>query len=166
MALRPLDYLHDPRLNKGTGFTAAERDALGLRGLLPPRVLTQQEQVVRVLENFRQKTSAIEQYIYLASLQDRNEHLFYRTVADHLEEMLPVIYTPTVGEACTKFGHIFRRTRGLYVTAEDRGRVASMLRAWPERRVGILVVTDGERILGLGDLGANGMGIPIGKLSL
>jgi len=166
MTLRPLDYLHDPRLNKGTGFTEAERDALGLRGLLPPRVLTQQEQVVRVLENFRQKTSPIEQYIYLASLQDRNEHLFYRIVADHLEEMMPVIYTPTVGEACTRFGHIFRRSRGLYVSVADRGRVASILRAWPERKVGILVVTDGERILGLGDLGANGMGIPIGKLAL
>ena len=166
MPLRPIDYLHDPRLNKGTAFTAAERDALGLHGLLPPRVLTQQEQMARVLESFRQKTSAIEQYIYLVSLQDRNEHLFYRTVVEHLEEMMPVIYTPTVGEACTKFAHIFRRPRGLYVTIEDRGRVASILRTWPERKVGIIVVTDGERILGLGDLGANGMGIPIGKLSL
>jgi len=166
MSLRPIDYLHDPRLNKGTAFTAAERDALGLHGLLPPRVLTQQEQMARVLESFRQKTSAIEQYIYLVSLHDRNEHLFYRAVVEHLEEMLPVIYTPTVGEACTRFAHIFRRPRGLYVTVDDRGRVASILRAWPERKVGILVVTDGERILGLGDLGANGMGIPIGKLAL
>jgi len=166
MPLRPIDYLHEPRLNKGTGFTIAERDALGLHGLLPPRVLTQAEQEARVLETFRHKTSALEQYIYLASLLDRNEHLFYRTVTDHIEEMMPVIYTPTVGEACIRFAHIFRRPRGLYVTIEDRGRVAAILRNWPNRTVGMIVVTDGERILGLGDLGANGMGIPIGKLSL
>ncbi|MDO8349372.1 MAG: NAD-dependent malic enzyme, partial [Planctomycetota bacterium] len=118
------------------------------------------------LETLRHKASTIEQYIYLASLQDRNEHLFYRTVTDHIEELMPIIYTPTVGEACTRFAHIFRRSRGLYVTANDRGRIASILRNWPERRVAMLVVTDGERILGLGDLGTNGMGIPIGKLSL
>jgi malate dehydrogenase (oxaloacetate-decarboxylating)(NADP+) len=161
-----LDYLHDPRLNKGTGFTDAEREALGLRGLLPPRVTTQAEQAARVLENFRRKGSRLEQYIYLISLMDRNEHLFNRVVMDHIEEMLPIIYTPTVGEACLRFGHIFRRARGLYVTAADRGRVARILRNWPEPQVGIIVVTDGERVLGLGDLGANGMGIPIGKLSL
>lgn len=162
----PLDYLHDPRLNKGTGFTDAERDALGLRGLLPPKVTTQAEQEARVLENFRRKGSRLEQYIYLISLMDRNEHLYNRVVMEHIEEMLPIIYTPTVGEACLRFGHIFRRARGLYVTAADRGRVASILRNWPEAQVGIIVVTDGERVLGLGDLGANGMGIPIGKLSL
>lgn len=161
-----LEYLHDPRLNKGTGFTEAERDRLGLRGLLPPRVLSQAEQHERVLENFRQKSSALEQYIYLISLQDRNEHLFYHMVMAHIEEMLPVLYTPTVGEACVRFGHIFRRPRGLYVTARDRGRVREVLRNWPGREVRMIVVTDGERILGLGDLGANGMGIPIGKLSL
>ena len=160
------DYLHDPRLNKGTGFTEAEREALGLRGLLPPRVLTQSDQMARVLENFRRTQRPIDQYIFLSSLQDRNEHLFYRTVMDHIEELMPVIYTPTVGEACLEFAHIFRRPRGLYVTANDRGRVAAILRHWPERQVGIIVVTDGERILGLGDLGANGMGIPIGKLAL
>jgi malate dehydrogenase (oxaloacetate-decarboxylating)(NADP+) len=166
MSLSAFDYLHDPQRNKGTGFTDAERDALGLRGLLPPRVSTQVEQQARILENFRQKSSALEQYIYLISLMDRNEHLFYRTVMEHVEEMMPIIYTPTVGEACVKFGHIFRRPRGLYVTDLDRGRVKRILENWPERNIGMIVVTDGERILGLGDLGANGMGIPIGKLSL
>ena len=160
------ELLQDPRLNKGTGFTPEERDQLGLRGLVPPRFTTQAEQQARVLENFRKKTAALEKYIYLISLQDRNEHLFYRTVMDHVEEMMPIIYTPTVGEACTSFSHIFRRPRGLYVTAEDRGRVREVLRNWPTSDVAMIVVTDGERILGLGDLGANGMGIPIGKLSL
>jgi malate dehydrogenase (oxaloacetate-decarboxylating)(NADP+) len=158
--------LFDPRLNKGTAFTAAEREALGLRGLLPPRILTLGEQVERILRNFRGKPSALEQYIYLIGLQDRNETLFYRTVVDNLESMLPVIYTPTVGEACKTFGHVFRRPRGLYLTIEDRGRVKDILRNWPEPGVRVIVVTDGERILGLGDVGANGMGIPIGKLSL
>ncbi len=166
MVLRPIDYLHDPRLNKGTAFTAAERDALGLRGLLPPRVLTQQQQQTRILESLRRKDSPLEQYIYLASLLDRNEHLFYRVLMEHVEEVMPIVYTPTVGEACQRFAHIFRRARGLYVTADDRGRIAEVLRNWTQRDVGMIVVTDGERILGLGDLGANGMGIPIGKLSL
>ena len=163
---RGTDLLNDPRRNKGTAFTEAERDSLGLRGLLPPRALTQAEQEIRVLENFREKSSPIEKYVYLISLQDRNEHLFYRVVTGHVEEMLPIIYTPTVGEACIKFSHLFRRHRGLYITARDRGRVKEILKNWPEREVGMIVVTDGERILGLGDLGANGMGIPIGKLSL
>ena len=163
---RGMEILNDPRLNKGTAFTEAERDALGLRGLLPPRVATQSEQEARVLENLRQKPSPIEKYVYLISLQDRNEHLFYHTVTSHVEEMMPIIYTPTVGEACVRFGHLFRRSRGLYICARDRGRVKEILRNWRAREVGMIVVTDGERILGLGDLGANGMGIPIGKLSL
>jgi malate dehydrogenase (oxaloacetate-decarboxylating)(NADP+) len=162
----PASLLHDPRLNKGTAFTEAERDALGLRGLLPPRILTLEEQEERILRNFHGQHRPLDRYIYLAGLQDRNETLFYRVVVDHLETMMPVIYTPTVGEACRTFGHIFRRPRGLYVTAEDRGRVADILRNWPEPEVRVIVVTDGERILGLGDVGANGMGIPIGKLAL
>jgi malate dehydrogenase (oxaloacetate-decarboxylating)(NADP+) len=166
MAPSAADYLHDPRLNKGTAFTAAERDALGLHGMLPPRVLTQDQQMVRVLESLRRKDSPLEKYIYLAALVDRNEHLFYRLLIEHVEEIMPIVYTPTVGEACQRFAHIFRRARGLYVTAEDQGRIAQVLRHWPVRDIGMIVVTDGERILGLGDLGANGMGIPIGKLAL
>jgi malate dehydrogenase (oxaloacetate-decarboxylating)(NADP+) len=158
--------LRDPFLNKGTAFTAAERLALGLRGLLPPHVNTQAEQVQRVLENFRSKPSALEQYIDLAALHDRNETLFFRVLADHLEEMLPIVYTPTVGLAAQRYAHIYQRPRGLFVSAADRGHVAEALANWPERDVKMIVVTDGERILGLGDLGADGMVIPIGKLSL
>ena len=161
-----IELLHDPMLNKGTGFTETERDALHLRGLLPPRVFTLAEQQERIMENFEGKESDLERYIYLVALQDRNETLFYRTLVDHIERMLPIIYTPTVGAACQLFGHIFRRPRGLYISAEDRGRVAQLLRNWPVPDVRVIVVTDGERILGLGDLGAHGMGIPIGKLSL
>lgn len=163
---RGVKLLHDPVRNKGTAFTEAERDLLGLRGLLPPRVHTQEQQVIRVLENLRSKTSDLERYIYLVSLQDRNETLFYRVVVDHLKEMMPLIYTPTVGLACQTYGHIYRRPRGLFLSADDRGRFSQVLRNWPHPDVRIIVVTDGQRILGLGDLGADGMGIPIGKLSL
>ncbi len=163
---RGLSLLREPTLNKGTAFSAAERDALGLRGLLPPHICTQEEQEKRVLENFRRKTSDLEKYINLNALHDRNEALFFRLVIDHPDEMLPIIYTPTVGLACQQFGHIFQRPRGLFVSAGDRGRIASVLRNWPYQDVRIIVVTDGERILGLGDLGANGMGIPVGKLSI
>jgi len=163
---RGTTLLQDPTLNKGTAFTAAERDALGLRGLLPPHISTPAEQVKRVLENFRRKSSDLERYINLAALHDRNETLFYRVVVDNPDEMMPIIYTPTVGLACQQFGHIFQRPRGLFISHQDRGKIRDMLRNWPHQDVRIIVVTDGERILGLGDLGANGMGIPVGKLSL
>jgi malate dehydrogenase (oxaloacetate-decarboxylating)(NADP+) len=161
-----LDWLHNPVFNKGTAFTDAEREALGLRGLLPPHVQTMTEQVQRVMANFRSKTSDLERYIQIVGLQDRNETLFYRVVMEHLEEMMPIIYTPTVGKACQEFGHIFRRSRGMYVSLNDRGHIEKILKNWPTHDVKVIVATDGERILGLGDLGASGMGIPIGKLSL
>jgi len=163
---RGVKLLHNPVRNKGTAFSERERDALGLRGLLPPRVHTQDEQVSQTLETFRNKPTDLERYIYLAGLQDRNERLFYRVVMDHVEEMMPIIYTPTVGKACLEYGHIFRRSRGLYVCLDDRGRIADVLRNWPHHNVRMIVVTDGERILGLGDLGCAGMGIPVGKLAL
>jgi len=163
---RGIHYLHDPALNKGTAFTEAERDALGLRGLLPPGVQTLEEQVMRVMGNYRLKTSDLEKYIFLVALQDRNQTLFYRVIMDHLEEMMPIIYTPTVGLACQEYVHIYRRPRGVFIAAKNRGRFSEILGNWPDRDVHIIVVTDGERILGLGDLGVAGMGIPTGKLSL
>jgi malate dehydrogenase (oxaloacetate-decarboxylating)(NADP+) len=158
--------LADPLLNKGTAFTNRERDVLGLRGLLPPRVFTIEEQVQRTLGAVRRKQDAIEKYIYLTNLQNRNEVLFYRLVLEHIEEMVPLIYTPTVGQACLEYGSIYRRPRGLFISLRERGRIAELLRQWPHEGVRLIVVTDGERILGLGDLGALGMGIPVGKLSL
>ena len=163
---RGVKILHDPVRNKGTAYTEAERDFLRLRGLLPPRVHTPAEQELRVLGNVRAKANDLERYLYLVSLQDRNETLFYRVVMNHIEEMMPLIYTPTVGKACQEFQHIFRRPRGFYVSLQDRGHIREMFDNWPHKNVRIIVVTDGERILGLGDLGADGMGIPIGKLAL
>jgi malate dehydrogenase (oxaloacetate-decarboxylating)(NADP+) len=163
---RGADLLRDPALNKGTAFTAAEREALGLRGLLPPSICTMEEQIVRVLENLRRKESPLEKYIFLRALQGRNETLFYRVLGEHLEELMPVVYTPTVGEACQSYGHIFREAGGVYVSRHDKGSIARVLRNWAAADVRAIVVTDGERILGLGDLGANGMGIPCGKLAL
>ena len=161
-----VDLIHNPVLNKGTAFTKEERRALGLRGLLPARICDQDEQICRVMENFRNKTSDIEKYIYLIALLDRNETLFYRVVQDHIQEMMPIIYTPVVGKACQEYGHIYRRAHGMFITLEHKGAIRDVLRNWPEPDVRVIVVTDGERILGLGDLGANGMGIPVGKLSL
>ena len=158
--------LQDPALNKGTAFTEAERDRLHLRGLLPPHVSSQEQQLGRVLDNFRRKSSDLEKYINLRALHDRNEALFFRLLIEHPDEMTPIVYTPTVGLACQKYTHIFQRPRGIFISAADRGRVAEVLGNWPRRDVAIIVVSDGERILGLGDLGANGMGIPVGKLSL
>src|SRR6478752_9783644 len=162
---RGMALLRDPLLNKGTAFTEAERDTLGLRGLLPAHVLALDEQVARTMTNLRDLPSDLEKYVALNSLHDRNEALFFRVVCDNIDEIQPLIYTPTVGLACQRFGLIFQRPRGLFISAKDRGRIAEILSNWPYRTK-LIVVTDGERILGLGDLGANGMGIPVGKLSL
>jgi malate dehydrogenase (oxaloacetate-decarboxylating)(NADP+) len=162
----PLEVLHDPYLNKGTAFTEEERRRLGLLGLLPPHVCSISEQCSRILENLRRAPDGLSKYIMLTSLQDRNQTLFYRVVIDNIEETMPIIYTPVVGQACQVYGHIFQRPKGVYLSREYRGQFKDILRNWPERDVRVIVVTDGERILGLGDLGANGMGIPVGKLSL
>ena len=163
---RGVKILHDPIRNKGTAFTEDEREKLNLKGLLPPRVHTMAEQELRVLGNIRAKPTDLERYLYLIALQDRNENLFYRVVMNHVEEMMPIIYTPTVGQACQEFQHIYRKPRGFYISLHDKGNIKKILQNWPHKDARIIVVTDGERILGLGDLGADGMGIPIGKLSL
>jgi malate dehydrogenase (oxaloacetate-decarboxylating)(NADP+) len=162
---RGMALLRDPLLNKGTAFTEAERDALGLRGFLPAHVFSMQAQADRVMANLRSLTSDLAKYVALNELHDRNEALFFRVVCDNIDEIQPLIYTPTVGLACQRFGYIFQRPRGLFIGPSDRGRIAELLSNWPYPAK-LIVVTDGERILGLGDLGANGMGIPVGKLSL
>lgn len=160
------ELLNDPILNRGTAFTAEEREALGLRGLLPVAEETLQQQVDRVMRNCAAKPTDLERYIFLMALQDQNETLFHHTVLSRLKDHLPIIYTPTVGEAALQYGAIFRRPRGLYITADDRGEVAKVLRNWTGRGPRVIVATDGGRILGLGDLGANSMTISIGKLAL
>jgi malate dehydrogenase (oxaloacetate-decarboxylating)(NADP+) len=162
---RGVALLRDPLLNKGTAFSEKERDAFGLRGLLPAHLLSQDEQVARILTNLRRLPDDLEKYVALNALHDRNEALFFRVVCDNIDEIQPLIYTPTVGLACQKFGDIFQRPRGLFISSDDRGRIAKLMRNWPHSAK-LIVVSDGERILGLGDLGANGMGIPVGKLSL
>jgi malic enzyme len=164
--LRGKALLADPFLNKGTAFTQAERADLGIEGLLPPAVFTMEQQLDRVYENFKAKPTTLEKFIFMASLQDRNETLFYRLIHERIDEMLPIVYTPVVGEACQNFSHIYRRGRGLYISYEQRDRIEDVLSNFHTKEPSVIVVTDGERILGLGDQGAGGMGIPIGKLSL
>ena len=163
---RGTEILRDPLLNKGTGFPDSERDELSLKGLVPPQVVSIDDQVRRVMENYRRKTSDLERYIHLEALHDRNETLYYRVLLEYIDELTPIIYTPVVGQACQHFGHIYRRTRGMYFSSSNRGHFREMVKNWPEEEIDIIVVTDGSRILGLGDLGSNGMGISIGKLSL
>ncbi|KAI5669176.1 hypothetical protein M9H77_19029 [Catharanthus roseus] len=158
--------LRDPRFNKGLAFTEVERDTHYLRGLLPPVVLSQELQEKRLMHNLRQYQVPLQRYMAMMDLQERNERLFYKLLIDNVEELLPVVYTPTVGEACQKYGSIFRRPQGLYISLKEKGRILEVLKNWPTRHIEVIVVTDGERILGLGDLGCQGMGIPVGKLSL
>uniref|UniRef100_G1DE54 Malic enzyme n=1 Tax=Selenicereus undatus TaxID=176265 RepID=G1DE54_SELUD len=158
--------LRDPHYNKGLAFTERERDAHYLRGLLPPTVISQDIQAKKMIHNIRQYQVPLQKYMAMMDLQEMNEKLFYRLLIDNVEELLPVVYTPTVGEACQKYGSIFRRPQGLFISLKEKGKVLEVLKNWPERHIQVIVVTDGERILGLGDLGCQGMGIPVGKLSL
>lgn len=166
IAKRGLDLLQDPALNKSTAFSEREKQAYGLSGLLPDTVETIETQLQRVLMQLSRQSNALAQYIYLMNLLDHDEVLFYKTIMSDPARFLPIVYDPTIGEACLKFGHIFRQPRGLYLSIERRGKVREILRNWPVKDVRFICVTNGGRILGLGDLGANGMGIPIGKLQL
>jgi malate dehydrogenase (oxaloacetate-decarboxylating)(NADP+) len=163
---RGIELLQDPSLNKSTAYTEAEKQALGLVGLVPDVTETEALQLQRVLLQLSTKTSDLERYIYLVNLLDHNETLFYRTIISDPARFLPIVYDPTIGEACLKFGHIYRQPRGMYLSITRRGKVKDVLRNWPVKDVRFICVTDGGRILGLGDLGANGAGIPIGKLQL
>jgi malate dehydrogenase (oxaloacetate-decarboxylating) len=161
-----MQLLNTQALNKGTAFTNDERSRLGLLGLLPPHVETLDEQAVRAYEAYKRKDEDLERHIYLRALQDTNEVLFYRLLLDHIEEMTPIVYTPVVAQACQEFSHIYRRPRGLFISYPLRDSIPELLRNRPNSEVDVIVVTDGERILGIGDQGAGGLGIPIGKLSL
>lgn len=175
---RGVDVLHDPIFNKGTAFTHDERERLSIRGLLPPKVSMIEQQVSKVLHDYQHgidrrvpldgsvSADQCRKWMYLAALQDRNETLFYRLLIDHFVEMSPIIYTPTVGWAALNYSAIYRRPRGLYITARDKGQMNSIIYNWPHDEVDAIVVTDGSRILGLGDLGINGLAIPVGKLDL
>jgi malate dehydrogenase (oxaloacetate-decarboxylating)(NADP+) len=160
------EILYNPLFNKGAAFKGGERDRLRFRGLLPPRRMNIKIQKERALLEIRAEPDMIRKHIILEDIHDRNETLYHRILIDHMEEMAPIIYTPTVGQACSEFSVLYRRPRGMYFSAEDRGHMAAMVYNWPQKDVRVIVVTDGSRILGLGDLGINGMGIPIGKLSL
>jgi malic enzyme len=164
--LRGRALMTDSMFNKGTAFTRDERNELGIQGLLPPSICTIERQLVRVYENYRRQPSDLDRYLYLVALQDRNETLFYRLLSEHVEEMTPIVYTPTVGLACERFSHIYRRPRGLYVTPDDTARMHELMSELSYSEVSVIVATDSEGILGLGDQGAGGMGIPIGKLAL
>ena len=166
VALAGRMLLDTPLLNKGSAFTESERREFELLGLLPPHLSTIEEQLIRNYENYKRKENDLERYIFLVSLQDRNETLFYRLLEEHITEMMPIIYTPVVGEACRHYSHIYRRPRGLYIDYPHRAEIDTVLGNAPHDGVEVIVVTDGERILGLGDLGVGGMGIPVGKLSL
>jgi malate dehydrogenase (oxaloacetate-decarboxylating) len=166
VTLRGMSLLDTPLLNKGTAFSEEEREAFGLHGLLPPQIESLEEQAARAYEAYRRKADDLERHIYLRALQDTNETLFYRLLCDHIEELMPVVYTPVVALGCQHFSQIYRRPRGFFISYPSRGRIAELLDNRPERDVDIIVVTDGERILGIGDQGVGGMGIPIGKLAL
>jgi malate dehydrogenase (oxaloacetate-decarboxylating)(NADP+) len=163
---RGIELLHDPSLNKSTAFTEAEKQALGIVGLVPDVTETEDLQLSRVMMQLGHKTTDLDRYIYLINLLDHNETLFYRTVMSDPARFLPIVYDPTIGEACLKFGHIYRQARGMYLSITRRGKVKEILKNWPHKDVRFICVTDAGRILGLGDLGANGAGIPIGKLQL
>ncbi|CAL5435610.1 unnamed protein product [Camellia sinensis] len=158
--------LRDPHHNKGLAFSEKERDAHYIRGLLPPSILTQELQEKKVMQNLRSYDVPLHRYVAMMDLQERNERLFFKLLIDNVEELLPIVYTPVVGEACQKYGNVFRRPQGLFISLKEKGRILEVLKNWPEKNIQVIVVTDGERILGLGDLGCQGMGIPVGKLSL
>ncbi|KAM4736567.1 NADP-dependent malic enzyme [Anableps anableps] len=160
------DVTRNPHLNKGMAFSLEERLQLGIHGLVPPCFISQDVQLLRVLKNYDMKRDDLDRYVFLMGLMDRSEKLFYRLITSDVERFMPIIYTPTVGLACQQYGLIFRRPRGLFITVHDRGHIASILQNWPEKDIKTVCVTDGERILGLGDLGCHGMGIPVGKLAL
>ena len=165
-ALKGIELLDDPVLNKGTAFTESERKEYGLEGLLPHAVETLERQLERVMGHLEQKPNELEQYVYLMGLCDRNETLFYKTLMSDPARFVPIVYDPTIADACLRFGHLYRRSRGIYITRDMKGRMAEVLRNWPHRDIRFICVSSGGRILGLGDIGTNGMGIPIGKLQL